>query len=119
MARKRKIVIKRVYEPAADGDGTRFLVDRLWPRGVARTTMQMDAWLQDVAPSGTLRRWFGHDASRWDEFQRRYFAELDGNPDAWQPILAAAARNTVTLLYAARDPEMNHALALKRYLDAQ
>ncbi len=113
------ILIKRVYEPAADEDGVRFLVDRLWPRGVKRTTMQMDAWLKEVAPSDALRRWFGHDASRWAEFQRRYFAELDDKPDAWRPILEAAAQNTVTLLYAARDPEINHALALKRYLDAQ
>jgi len=113
------ILIKRVYEPAADEDGVRFLVDRLWPRGVKRTTMQMDAWLKEVAPSDSLRRWFGHDASRWEEFQRRYFAELDGKPDAWQPILEAAARNTVTLLYAARNEDINHALALKRYLDAQ
>lgn len=118
MAGKARIRTKRVYEPATAEDGVRFLVDRLWPRGVKKAQLPLDAWLKEVAPSDALRRWFGHDERRWDEFQRRYFAELDEKPDAWQPILDMAQRGTVTLVFAASAPETNHAVALKRYLDA-
>jgi len=108
---------KRIYDPPAPDDGTRFLVERLWPRGKKREDVPIAAWLKEVAPSDALRRWFGHDPSRWEEFQQRYFAELDGKPEAWQPILEAARRGTVTLLYSARDTEHNNAVALKAYLD--
>jgi uncharacterized protein YeaO (DUF488 family) len=108
---------KRIYDPPAPDDGTRFLVERLWPRGKKREDVPIAAWLKEVAPSDALRRWFGHDPSRWEEFQQRYFAELDGKPEAWQPILEAAGRGTVTLLYSARDTEHNNAVALKAYLD--
>jgi uncharacterized protein YeaO (DUF488 family) len=110
------IKIKRVYDPAAPSDGLRFLVDRLWPRGVKRESLPLAGWLKDVAPSNALRRWFGHEPSRWDEFQRRYFAELDGNVEAWRSLLEAARREDVTLLYGARDVEYNNAAALKAYL---
>lgn len=111
------IKIKRAYDPPARGDGKRYLVDRLWPRGVTKEKLQMDGWLKDVAPSEALRKWFGHDPAKWDEFQRRYFAELDAHPDAWQPILRAAQRGNVTLVYGARDTEHNDAVALKAYLE--
>ncbi|HLO13579.1 MAG TPA: DUF488 family protein, partial [Anaerolineales bacterium] len=81
---------KRVYEEANASDGTRFLVDRLWPRGMKKEKLKMEAWLKDVAPSPSLRKWFAHDPSKWQEFQKRYRAELKSNPDAWQPILEAA-----------------------------
>jgi uncharacterized protein YeaO (DUF488 family) len=113
------LVVKRVYEPAQRRDGTRFLVERLWPRGVRKEALQLDGWLKDVAPTDALRRWFGHDPQKWKEFRRRYFAELDGKPEAWQPVLEVARHGTVTLLYSARDLEHNNALALKDYLQAK
>ena len=111
------IKIKRAYDPPARGDGKRFLIDRLWPRGMTKAKLQLDAWLKEVAPSDVLRRWFGHDPAKWEEFQRRYFAELDAHPDAWQPILRAAQRGNVTLVYGARDTEHNDAVALRTYLE--
>ena len=84
------IQVKRAYEPAARGDGKRFLVDRLWPRGVTKEALRLEAWLKDVAPSDDLRKWFGHRPDKWDEFRHRYFAGLDAEPEAWQPILKAA-----------------------------
>ncbi len=113
------IRIKRVYEPAAATDGARFLVDRLWPRGVKKDALRLAGWLKEVAPGDTLRKWFNHDASRWDEFQRRYFAELDEKPETIQPLLEAARHGTVTLLFAARDADHNNGVALKVYLAAR
>ena len=113
------IQVKRAYEPAAKSDGKRFLVDRLWPRGVTKEALRLEAWLKDVAPSDDLRRWFGHQPAKWDEFRRRYLAELDNRPEAWQPILEAARRGTITLLFGARDVEHNNAVALKAYLEQQ
>jgi uncharacterized protein YeaO (DUF488 family) len=110
------IRIKRAYDPPKRGDGRRFLVERLWPRGMKKQALALDAWLKEVAPSTELRKWFGHRVERWAEFRRRYRAELRANPAAWQPILAAARRGTVTLLYSAHDPEHNGALVLRDYL---
>lgn len=113
------IRVKRVYDPAGREDGARFLVDGLWPRGLKKEALELDGWLKEVAPSGGLRRWFAHQPARWEEFRRRYFAELDRNPPAWKPLLEAARRGTVTLLYAARDTERNNAVALKEYLESK
>jgi uncharacterized protein YeaO (DUF488 family) len=113
------IAIKRVYEPPSVDDGTRFLVERLWPRGVRKDALALDGWLKDVAPTSALRRWFGHDPARWEEFRRRYAAELDARPDAWAPLVQADRTGTVTLLFSAHDVEHNNALALKAYLEAQ
>ncbi len=110
------IRVKRVYEPSDSDDGTRFLVDRLWPRGMKKDSLHMEAWLKDAAPSDGLRRWFGHDPEKWNEFQDRYFTELDGKPDAIHPIVEATGRGNVTLLYGAHDTEHNNAVALKEYL---
>jgi len=111
------IAIKRVYEKSSPSDGPRYLVDRLWPRGVKKDTLDLEGWLKDVAPSDKLRRWFGHDARKWDEFQRRYTAELDANPEAWKPLAEAARQGRVTLLFGARDTEHNNAVLLQRYLE--
>lgn len=111
------LTVKRVYEAPEPGDGTRFLVERLWPRGIKKENLPMEAWLKDVAPSDALRRSFGHDPAKWEEFQRRYRVELDANAEAWRPILDAARRGKVTLLYSARDTENNNAVALKAYLE--
>lgn len=113
------IAVKRAYEPVKRADGTRFLVERLWPRGVSKTKLHVAAWLKDVAPSTELRRWFGHDPEKWDGFRKRYRRELDAHPDTWQPILAAARRGTVTLVYSAHDTEHNNAVALQQYLSAR
>src|ERR1051325_7744014 len=109
--------IKRVYESATANDGVRFLVERLWPRGIKKEKLKMKAWLKDVAPSPELRKWFAHDPEKWQEFQKRYRAELISNPEAWQPLLEAAKEGDVTLLYSARDVEHNSALLLKGFLE--
>jgi uncharacterized protein YeaO (DUF488 family) len=111
------IQLKRAYEPAAASDGARFLVERLWPRGVRKQRLKLDAWLKDVAPSTDLRQWFGHDPKKWREFRRRYSAALRAHPDAWRRLLTAARRGRVTLVYAARDVGRNGAVVLKAFLD--
>ena len=110
------ILIKRVYDPVAGADGARFLVDRLWPRGVKKESLAIKAWSKDASPSTELRNWYHHDLARWDEFRRRYFTELEQNPAAWRPLIEAARRNRVTLLYSAKDTEHNNAVALKEFL---
>src|SRR5512135_1270108 len=109
--------VKRVYENASRGDGARFLVERLWPRGMKKEDVEMDGWLKEVAPSDGLRHWFAHDPLKWKEFQQRYRAELVKNPDSWRPIVEVGKREKVTLLYSARDTEHNNALALKSFLE--
>ena len=113
-----RIRVKRVYDPPSPEDGARLLVDRLWPRGLKREAAHLDGWHKEVAPSDELRRWFGHDPARWDEFCRRYFAELDARPEAWRPLLEAAKKGAVTLLFGAQDTQHNNAVALKAYLEA-
>ena len=113
------LALKRAYEKAAPEDGVRFLVERLWPRGVKKTDLRIDGWLKDVAPSDGLRRWFAHDPKKWPEFRRRYFAELDSHPEAWEPIHSAARHGRITLVYSAHDTEHNNAAALKEYLQAR
>ena len=113
------IRIKRVYEEAECADGFRVLVDRLWPRGLAKSDVKIDLWAKEAAPSTELRKWFGHDPAKWQEFRQRYFAELDTRPQDLASLQDAAHHCTVTLLYAARDTLHNHALALKAYLDAK
>jgi len=113
------IQIKRVYDSHAPADGARFLVERLWPRGITKASLDMDDWLKDAAPSAELRRWFNHESAKWSEFQRRYRAELDAHPDGWKPILIRARRGPVTLLYSAHDVEHNNAVVLRDYLNAK
>lgn len=111
------ITLARVYhQQPSERHGCQFLVERLWPRGVRRDTLQLDRWLPEVGPSHELRKWFGHDPRRWDEFQRRYFAELDERPQAWRPLIEAAAAGDITLLYSSHDLEHNNAVALRSYL---
>jgi uncharacterized protein YeaO (DUF488 family) len=109
--------VKRVYEAPESSDGARYLVERLWPRGIKKENLLMKAWLKEVAPSQDLRRWFAHDLAKWEEFQRRYRAELDAKPETWKPLLESARLGNVTLLYSARDTEHNSAVLLKTYLE--
>ena len=113
------IRVKRAYDPPARSDGRRILVERLWPRGMKKESLAADTWMKEVAPSTQLRKWFGHRVERWEEFRRRYRAELDANPAAWQPILEAAKPRTVTLLYSAHDTVHNGAVVLRDYLAEQ
>jgi uncharacterized protein YeaO (DUF488 family) len=113
------IKLKRVYDPPDPQDGLRFLVDRIWPRGMKKEAMQIVGWIRDAAPSNALRRWFGHDPARWEEFRRRYTSELAGNPATWQPLFEAARNDTITLLYSAHDLEHNNAIVLKHFLKKQ
>lgn len=114
---ERMIQLKRVYDGTSSRDGARFLVERLWPRGIRKEELASVDWQKDAGPSTALRQWFSHDPSKWDKFRQKYFAELDTRPEAWQPIAKAARRGRVTLLYSSRDSEHNNAVALKQYLD--
>jgi uncharacterized protein YeaO (DUF488 family) len=109
------ILIKRAYAPAARADGVRVLVDRLWPRGVKKTSAKFTFWMKDIAPSAKLRVWFGHKPERFKEFAGRYKKELTGNPRVGELRKLARGR-TVTLVYGARDPEVNHAAVLQSVL---
>jgi uncharacterized protein YeaO (DUF488 family) len=111
------IQIKRVYDPISPQDGHRFLVDRLWPRGIKKEKLALTAWLKEIAPSDDLRQWYSHDPAKWDEFYRRYSAELDAKPETWQVILNAASMGNVTLLFSSKELKINNAAALKLYLE--
>jgi uncharacterized protein YeaO (DUF488 family) len=111
------VALKRVYEPAARDDGTRILVDRLWPRGLSTDKANIDLWLRDIAPSDELRKWFGHDPDNWPLFRKWYRQELSRRPDLLDPIKDALKQGNVTLLFAAKDEARNNAVVLKERLD--
>jgi uncharacterized protein YeaO (DUF488 family) len=108
--------IKRIYESADAADGYRALIDRLWPRGISRQRAALDAWLTELAPSNALRIWYGHDPKRWTEFGRRYRTELRAQRAALDALRARAAASRITLLYASREPRINHAVVLRQVL---
>jgi uncharacterized protein YeaO (DUF488 family) len=111
------INLKRAYDEANSTDGSRYLVERLWPRGVKKVSLKIDGWLKTAAPSTELRQWFNHEIPKWSEFRRRYFTELNAHPEAWQPLVEAARRGTVTLIYSSHDTEHNNAVALKEFIE--
>jgi len=113
------LMVKRIYEPPAADDGQRVLVDRIWPRGVSKEEAALALWLKEIAPSDELRKWFGHQAARWAEFQKRYRAELDGNGEAVAQLRGLLRHGKVTLLYGAHDEAHNNAVALAGYLRAR
>ena len=113
------INVERVYAASTHKSGKRFLVDRLWPRGMKKEKLRLDAWFKEVAPSDGLRGWYKHDPDRWEEFKRRYFAELDQKPEVWRPILDAARNQEVTFLYSSKEEINNNAVALKIYLESK
>jgi uncharacterized protein YeaO (DUF488 family) len=110
------IKLKRAYEPPDAGDGMRILVDRLWPRGVKKTAAAIDLWAKDIAPSTELRQWFGHQTDRWDEFRRRYAAELERKTDLIDELRALARRGPITLVFSAHDAAHNDAVVLRTVL---
>lgn len=117
---RKAIELKRIYEPPAPEDGRRILVDRLWPRGLSKAQAAIDEWMKEIAPSPELRTWFGHRPERFAEFAESYERELAEDPirrELVQRIIAAAAEQNVTLVYAAKDPVHNHAFVLKRWLE--
>ena len=111
-----KILVKRIYESGAKSDGSRVLVDRLWPRGISKSEAKLDLWLPDLGPSTTLRRWFNHDPARWEEFKQRYHAELKQKTAVLSSITEQAKTHPVTLLYSAKDEQHNQAVALRIFL---
>lgn len=111
-----KLQIKRAYDPESKEDGFRILVDRLWPRGIKKSDLKLDLWLKDVAPSADLRKWYDHDPAKWEEFKKKYAAELDENPESWEQIKQKLKHSTVTLIYAAHDSEHSNALFLQNYI---
>jgi uncharacterized protein YeaO (DUF488 family) len=113
------IRLKRAYEPASSRDGKRFLVERLWPRGIKKENLKLDGWLKEVAPSTELRKWFARDPAKWNDFRKRYFKELKQNPEAWKPLASAAKKGTVTLIFSSHDQEHNNAVALKQFLEGK
>ncbi len=117
VALKPDIRIKRAYETAATDDGARVLVDRIWPRGVAKELAALTLWLKEIAPTTALRKWFGHDPARWTEFRRRYRAELDENPAAVEQLGRLVAAGRVTLVYGAHDRTHNHARVLAEFMN--
>jgi uncharacterized protein YeaO (DUF488 family) len=112
-------MLKRAYEQPSDQDGTRILVDGMWPRGVSKQQAQIDLWPKELAPSKELRKWFGHDPDKWSEFQSRYFQELQTHSEAVNTVIDQVQKGPVTLVYAAKDTEHNNAVALKKYLQSQ
>jgi uncharacterized protein YeaO (DUF488 family) len=111
------IELKRAYEQATETDGYRVLVDRIWPRGIAKHDLRIDIWLKDLAPSAGLRKWFRHDPAKWDEFKKRYARELEQRAAALEQLAARARAGRVTLVFGAKDTERNNAVALKEYLE--
>ena len=113
------IQLKRAYEKPSGDDGERILVERLWPRGLTKERAAVDLWLKEVAPSPELRKWFAHDPAKWEQFQKRYWKELEAKEEAVRLLEQKAKRGTVTLVYAARDEEHNSALVLKQFLEGR
>jgi uncharacterized protein YeaO (DUF488 family) len=109
--------VRRIYETASSDDGMRILVDRLWPRGVKKSNVKIDEWLKEIAPSSELRKWFAHDPSRWQLFKKKYALELREQADLVRRLRKESEKNTVTLLYSAKDIEHNNAVALKEIIE--
>lgn len=110
------VKIKRIYDGPAPGDGRRVLIDRLWPRGISKDEAGIDEWLKEIAPSDELRKWFGHDPARWEEFRRRYREELEAHGELLERLRSEARKGTVTLLFAAKDAEHNNVVVLQEML---
>ncbi|MGA2158473.1 MAG: DUF488 domain-containing protein [Dehalococcoidia bacterium] len=112
-----EIRVKRVYEQPEEQDGTRILVDRLWPRGLSKEKAKIDLWAKDLAPSNELRKWYGHEPAKWDEFKKRYFTQLDGQVDEVKKLAHTIGKNQVTFLFSSKEEKINNARALKIYME--
>ena len=112
------IQLKRVYQAASQGDGYRLLVDRIWPRGLGKEEARIDDWMKEIAPSTELRKWFGHEPAKWEEFRRRYFAELSDRPELVERLVERARSGPLTLVYSSKDEDHNNAVALREFLES-
>ncbi len=110
------INVKRIYDPASSEDGTRIYIDRLWPRGLKKSEAKFDEWLKEISPSTELRKWFGHDPAKWEEFKKRYKKELEDKKEIMEKLKKEAKRKKITLLYSASETEHNNAIAMKEFL---
>jgi uncharacterized protein YeaO (DUF488 family) len=117
MPEAERVKLKRAYDKPTDDDGYRILVDRIWPRGASKEKLKIGDWAKDVAPSTELRKWFGHDPDKWDEFKRRYFRELNNKKEMVDEIRAQMKHHVVTFVFSAKDEKFNNAVALKEYLE--
>jgi uncharacterized protein YeaO (DUF488 family) len=116
---KTRVQIKRVYDPPTPADGRRILVDRLWPRGLTKEKAKIEYWAKDLSPSNELRKWYGHEPGKWEEFKKRYFAELGENKVAVDELLEQMGKGPVTFVYSSTERSLNNAQALKIYLEAK
>lgn len=112
-----KLGTRRIYDSPGEGEGRRILIDRLWPRGISKELAGLDHWARELAPSDELRRWYRHEPAKWDEFRRRYFAELDARPEAVAALVERIGDGAATLLFSSREAELNNAAALREYLE--
>jgi len=113
------ILVKRVYDKPEAGDGRRVLVDRLWPRGLSKQAARIDLWAKSISPSNELRRWYGHDPDKWNEFRARYFQELEANPKDVEELREMISGRKVTFLFGSKEERLNNAVALKDYLEGK
>ena len=111
------IMIKRIYDPPAAEDGFRILVDRLWPRGLAKAKTKVDLWLKEISPSNELRKWYGHDPEKWEEFKKRYRNEIEDQKEALDSIVKKARGGIVTFLFSSKEKKLNNAAALKEFVE--
>ncbi len=117
--RRRMVKVKRIYDPSSPEDGKRIYIDRLWPRGLKKSEAIFDEWLKEIAPTDTLRKWFGHDPAKWNEFKKRYTKELESKEELLNKLKSEAKRGRITLLYSAKDTEHNNAVALAAFLKSE
>ena len=113
------LCVKRIYEGSAASDGRRILIDRLWPRGVSKEAAKIDFWAKAVAPSNALRKWYQHDPAKWDEFRKRYFAELDSNPEGLAELRSQLGGKRVTIVFSSKEERLNNTCALVEYLESR
>jgi len=113
------IKIKRIYDAPSDDDGSRILVDRLWPRGLRKEKAKVDLWLKEIAPSNELRKWYSHDPKKWTEFRKKYFKDLDTKRELVNQIVQKTREGDITLLYSSKEEKLNNAVALKEYIEKQ
>jgi uncharacterized protein YeaO (DUF488 family) len=113
------IYLHRIYDHEAAPQGKRYLVERLWPRGIKKDGLKLAGWIKEAAPSPALRRWFAHDVAKWSEFKNRYFAELDSHPEAWRPLMDAVTHGPVVFLYSSKNTTYNNAVALKSFIESK
>ena len=113
-----RLQLKRVYEPPAESDGIRILVDRLWPRGLSKAEAGIDFWAKDAAPTNELRHWYRHEREKWPEFQRKYVTELQNNPEAVHELIAKIRNENATLLFSSKETSLNNAVVERIFRDA-